>query len=247
MADGERSRDVATSTGDEASVIDNLIRRRFACRRFTDKYVSRETIEQILDVARFAASSSNGQPWHVFVVAGELKLDISRSLLHAHAHEPDQHVPEQQVSTPIPALYASRREEYGRTFYGYLGVNRADMVARAAVTARNYAFFDAPVGLIFTIDRRLGSASWVDLGLFLQNIMLAACSRGLDTCTQETFAKYHRLLREPLRIPPEQIVVCGMSIGFADHQALQGRPTNSRAPVSDFANFLGFEVEQEKL
>jgi nitroreductase len=103
---------------------------------------------------------------------------------------------------------------------------------------RNYAFFDAPVGLVFTIDRVLRQGSWLDYGMFLQNVMVAARARGLDTCPQAAFTQFHRIIEEHLQLPPEQMVVCGMSLGHADPAAIENTLVTEREPVSGFARFL---------
>jgi nitroreductase len=220
--------------------IDEIIAGRFACREFSDTPVPRQTIEQILRVARFAPSGANIQPWHVSVLVGAAKDRVSAALLKAHEACRDEHVSEYKYyASDLPDPYLNRRQEFGRLFYGSLGIAQTDGEARSRQTARNYAFFGAPVGLIVTIDRRLEVGSWLDLGMFVQNVMLAAAGRGLQSCPQETFAKYHGILRPLLSIPAEQMVVCGMSIGHAKDKAARG--LMPRAEVEAFASFVGFE------
>jgi nitroreductase len=230
----------ALPIGDEAEgLIDGIIAGRFSCRKFSNRSVPRQTIEQILQIARFAPSGANIQPWHIYVLAGVAKKIVSAALLKAFAAR-DEHVSEYRYyASELPLPYSRRREEFGRLFYGSLGIARDDPESRARQTARNYEFFGAPVGLIVTIDRRLEVGSWLDLGMFLQNVMLAAAGRGLQSCPQETFARYHRLIRPLLSIPQEQMVVCGISIGFAqDAPKLRLMP---RAEVHEFASFAGFD------
>jgi nitroreductase len=220
--------------------IDEIIAGRFACRDFSDTPVPRRTIEQILSVARFAPSGANIQPWHVHVLAGAVKERVSAALLEAHATSRDEHVSEYKYyAADLPEPYLNRRQEFGRLFYGSLGIAQTDVEARSRQTARNYAFFGAPVGLIVTIDRRLEVGSWLDLGMFVQNVLLAAAGRGLQSCPQETFAKYHRILRPLLSISAEQMVACGISIGHARDKATRG--LMPRAEVEALASFMGFE------
>jgi nitroreductase len=220
--------------------IDEIIAGRFACREFSSAPVPRRTIEQILRVARFAPSGANIQPWHVYVLAGAAKDWVSAALLEAHKTSGDEHVSEYKYyASDLPEPYLNRRQEFGRLFYGSLGIAQEDIEARSRQTVKNYAFFGAPVGLIVTIDRRLEVGSWLDLGMFVQNVMLAAAGRGLQSCPQETFAKYHRILRPPLSIPAEQMVVCGISIGHAKDATTRG--LMPRADVEAFASFVGFE------
>jgi nitroreductase len=222
------------------NAIDDIIAGRFACRDFSDRAVSRGTIEEILRVARFAPSGANIQPWHVHVLAGAVKSRVSAALLEAHCEARDEHVSEYKYyAAELPKPYFGRRREFGSLFYGSLGIAQEDIQARANQTARNYLFFGAPIGLIVTIDRRLEIGSWLDLGMFVQNVMLAAAGRGLQSCPQETFAKYHRILRPLLSIPKEQMVVCGVSIGFARN--VPKRTLMPRAELEEFASFVGFE------
>ena len=221
--------------------IDEIIAGRIACREFSDAPVPRRTIEQILGVARFAPSGANIQPWHVYVLAGAAKDRVSAALLKAHEASRDEHVSEYKYyASNLPEPYLNRRQEFGRLFYGSLGIAQTDVEARSRQTAKNYAFFGAPVGLIVTIDRRLEVGSWLDLGMFVQNVLLAAAGRGLQSCPQETFAKYHRMLRPLLSIPAEQMVVCGISIGRAKIEAKER--LMPRADVDEFATFAGFEA-----
>ncbi|MEK9283025.1 MULTISPECIES: nitroreductase [unclassified Bradyrhizobium] len=221
--------------------IDDIIASRFACREFSGDPVPRQTIEQILRVARFAPSGANIQPWHVHVLAGAMKEKVSAALLRAHGEARNEHVSEYRYyASDLPEPYLDRRQEFGRLFYGSLGIAQTDIEARGRQTARNYAFFGAPVGLIVTIDRRLEVGSWLDLGMFIQNVLLAAAGRGLHSCPQETFAKYHRILRPLLSIPAEQMVVCGISIGRAKAEARER--LMPRADVDAFATFAGFEA-----
>lgn len=221
--------------------IDEIIAGRFACREFSDTPVPRRTIEQILGVARFAPSGANIQPWHVYVLAGAARERVSAALLQAHERCRDEHVSEYKYyASDLPEPYLKRRQEFGRLFYGCLGIAQTDLDARSRQTAKNYAFFGAPVGLIITIDRRLEAGSWVDLGMFVQNVLLAAAGRGLQSCPQETFAKFHRILRPLLSIPAEQMVVCGISIGRAKVEAKER--LMPRADVDEFVTFAGFEA-----
>jgi nitroreductase len=222
--------------------VDRIIKGRFASRSFTSRAVARQTIVDILDVARFAPSGANIQPWRVYVVAGAKKIEISRTLWKAHEEACDQYSSEYQYyASPLPEPYAWRRDQFGRLFYGSLGIQQSDTAARVRQTSKNYGFFGAPVGLIIAIDRRLQVGSWLDLGMFIQNVMIAAGARGLQTCPQETFSKYHTLLRTLLPIPSEEIIVCGMSIGFAEDACVSAGSLMPKATVDEFAQFAGFE------
>ncbi|MDB5500832.1 MAG: nitroreductase [Tardiphaga sp.] len=227
---------------ESADAIDRIIKGRFASRSFTGRTVPRQTITDILDVARFTPSGANIQPWRVYVVAGAKKRAISCALSKAHEEDRDEHSSEYQYyASSLPEPYASRRDEFGRLYYGSLGIDRSDAAARSRQTSKNYRFFGAPVGLIIAIDRRLAIGSWLDLGMFIQNVMIAAGARGLQTCPQETFAKYQALLRTLLPIPSEELIVCGMSIGFAEEATASAGSLMPRANIGEFAQFVDFE------
>jgi nitroreductase len=235
---------VARSEDLGREAVDRVITRRFASRAFSKRPVSKETIEDIFEVARFAPSGANIQPWRVYVLAGDEKDNISRAILKAHHEAPDQHRSGYQYYAPqLPEPYRSRREQFGRLFYGALGIEQSDHEGRARQTAKNYSFFGAPIGLIITIDRRLQTGSWLDLGMFLQNVMIAAGARSLQTCPQETLSKYHVVLRQFLPITDEEIVVCGISLGFAEPASAGG--LMPKAEVSEFATFVGFDVDRK--
>jgi nitroreductase len=222
--------------------VDNIMKRRFANRAFSQRAVSRHVVEEILDVARFAPSGANIQPWRVYVLGGAEKDRVSQALLKAHDDARDQHSSEYAYyAQQLPEPYLSRRDQFGQLFYGSLGIQQSDRVGRASQTAKNYGFFGAPIGLIFAIDRRLQVGSWLDLGMFVQNVMIAAGARGLQTCPQETFAKYHAVLRELLPIPTEEMVVCGMSVGFAEEAVARRGGLMPKIPVGEFAIFVGFD------
>jgi len=246
MSSAEQKVAAVTASSDDGNfrreVVDGVIKKRFANRTFSKRPVSRQTVEDILEVARFAPSGANIQPWRVYVLGGAEKDRVSCALLKAHNEARDQHRSEYQYYAPqLPEPYLSRREQFGRLFYGALGIKQSDMVGRAGQTAKNYGFFGAPVGLIIAIDRRLQVGSWLDLGMFVQNVMIAAGARGLQTCPQETFSKYHAVLRDLLPIPTEEMVVCGMSVGFAEEESASAGSQMPKAPVSEFSEFIGFD------
>ena len=227
------------------AAVDRVIRERRATRHFAPTPVARHMVEEILDVARFAPSGANTQPWRVYALGGPVRRAVSQELSRAHSSPArDSHVPEYvYYSSEMPEQQQHRRKEFGRIYYGALGIRVDDSEGHPAQTGKNYGFFGAPIGLIFTIDRRLEKGSRLDMGTFIQNVTLAAGARGLATCPQAAFAKYHALTRAVLEIPDEEIVVCGMSIGYAAPDAII--PRMSRALVSDFAVFLGFGQESK--
>jgi len=215
------------------------IRSRRAVRAFLPTPVPRETIETILDLAARAPSGSNIQPWRVWVVGGAAKERLSRRILAAHeADDPSQQEEYPYYPERWEEPYLSRRRHLGLALYGLLGIAKGDTAAMKRQFGRNYTFFDAPVGLILTIDRTMNQGSWFDLGAFLQSLLLAARGFGLDTCPQQAFARYHRLIRAELAIPDRQMIACGIALGHADPDAPENRLETPREPVAAFATFV---------
>ncbi|MDY7507641.1 nitroreductase [Ralstonia sp. L16] len=225
----------------EVELVDQAITSRRSVRAFLPTPVAREDIEAILDVARRAPSGSNTQPWKVYVLTGETKARLSESVLAAYDHpEVDTLHREEYPYYPRTWIdpYQSRRRKVGWDLYGLLGIERADKKRMHAQHARNFRFFDAPVGIIFTIDRVMEQGSWLDYGMFLEAVMVAARARGIDTCPQAAFTQFHRIIAEHLALTEDEMVVCGMSMGYANLAAIENTLITERAPVSDFTRFL---------
>ncbi|MDB6145060.1 MAG: nitroreductase [Pseudomonas sp.] len=220
-------------------IVDSVMKSRKATRAFRSDAVSKKIVHDILDVARTAPSNSNTQPWNVHVLTGYPKQALS--VLLGAAHAADSYPALQHFPDPLPDFCKPRQEMFGAHYYGALGVDKTDLAARARVTGRNFDFFGAPVGLIFTVDSRLKKYSWLDYGLFIQNIMLAARVRGLDACPQVSFVRYSSLIADFFELEPGFEVACGMSLGYADETSLLNRLPSCRAPVEQFAHFLGFD------
>lgn len=225
----------------EQQAVDAAITSRRSVRAYLPTPVPRETLEQILDVAARAPSGGNTQPWKVYVLTGDTKHALSATLLAAH-RDPAvaaQHVEEYAY---YPRTWVSpfidRRRKVGWDLYGLLGLTRDNKAGISAQHGQNYDFFGAPVGLIFTIDRVLEQGSWLDYGMFLQSIMVAARGRGLDTCPQAAFNQYHKLIAEVLQLPANETVVCGMSLGYADHGKIENTLHTERDPVANFVKFM---------
>jgi nitroreductase len=225
----------------EVHAVDAAITSRRSVRAFLDTPVPLDTVRNILRVSARAPSGTNTQPWRVTVLTGAARAELSRRIVAAY-DDPAQRAShaEEYAYYPIKWVspYIERRRKIGWDLYGLLGIGRADHDRMHRQHARNYQFFDAPVGLIFTIERVLERGSWLDYGRFLQNIMVAARARGLDTCPQAAFTPFHRLIEEFLQLPAGEMVVCGMSMGFADPQAIENTLVTEREPVEQFARFL---------
>lgn len=210
------------------------IRTRHSVRAFLDKPVPRATVEAVLDAARWAPSGVNTQPWEVAVVTGETKRRIAEAIIAARTAK----VPENPDYSYYPDRwdepYKSRRKACGLALYQALGIGRDDTEARKAAWYRNYHFFGAPTGLLFFIDARLNKGSWIDMGMFLQNVMLAARAHGLATCPQAALAEYPGIVREILAMPADKLLVCGMGLGYEDPIAPVNHYRTEREPVAGF-------------
>jgi nitroreductase len=223
------------------SIVDRVIQRRRSIRAFLPTPVPRETIFQILDVAARAPSGTNTQPWKAIVVTGVKKEALSKELVEI-ALDPVRDAEHTQEYAYYPdkwvAPYIDRRRKVGYDLYGLLGITKGERERMGRQFARNYTFFGAPVGLFFTIDRVMGQGSWLDYGMFLQNVMIAAKARGLDSCPQAAFCKYHRIIARHLDIPPEQMLVCGMALGYEDTSKIENTLRTVRTPASEFTRFV---------
>ena len=191
------------------------IRHRWACRAFLDSAVPDETIKHILELASWAPSGVNTQPWQVAVVRGDTKQAITETLINARAQtkpNPDYaYYPDNWVEP-----YKGRRITCGKELYGALDISREDKDAQKTAWENNYRFFGAPVALFIFIDKAMNKGSWMDLGMFIQNILLAACGCGLASCPQASVADYPDQIREVLGIEATLALACGISLGYPD-------------------------------
>ena len=218
--------------------VEEAITGRQSIRAFLSKPVPRALIEQILTIASRAPSGTNAQPWRVWVLEGEAKEQLSQDLYERFMRDEPAHYDYFYYLREWREPYLARRRKTGWGLYGLLGIAKGDRAASKAQHARNFLFFDAPVGLFFTIDRDLGLGAWLDYGMFLQSIMIAARAFGLDTCPQAAFCQYHHIIEKRLGIPPDQILVCGMAVGYADPEAKVNQFRTDREPVSSFTTFI---------
>ena len=224
-----------------APAVDAAICTRRSLRAFLPTPVPRATIEHLLALAARAPSGTNTQPWKAYVLTGAAKAELSRKLTAAYDDPAEQarHTEEYAYyPTEWRSPFIERRRKVGWDLYGLLGIEKSDKAGMHAQHRRNYLFFDAPVGLMFTIDRVMRQGSWLDFGMFLQTFMVAARGHGLDTCPQAAFTQFHALITEHLGAPPSEQLVCGMSLGHADPAAVENSLFTEREPVAGFARFL---------
>ncbi|RAI64834.1 nitroreductase [Pseudomonas fluorescens] len=221
------------------SVVEAIDTRR-SVRAFLPDPIERSVLEAIFSRASRAPSGSNIQPWVVHVLTGDSKIALSRKIVTV-LEDPEQNELHHEEFAYYPKTWKSpfidRRRALGWGLYSLLGIPREDKLAMKAQHARNFEFFDAPVGIVFTTDRTMEQGSWLDFGMFLQNVMLMARTFDLDTCPQAAFNKYHRLISEHLNLPSDQKMVCAMSLGYADNTKVENTLASERVPVEGFVQF----------
>ncbi len=227
------------------SAVDHAITSRMSARAFTQREVSRELITEILQVASRAPSGTNTQPWKVYVLQGATRDALVDKVCAAHEAmranpevakqytEQYDYYPAQWVSP-----YIDRRRENGWSLYGLLGIGKADKDRMHEQQQRNFKFFDAPVGLMFTIDPIMGRGSLFDYGMFVQNIMLAARARGLHTCPQAAWNGFHSIILPHIGAGEGEMMVCGMSLGYADESDKVNTLVTPRVSVNEFTHWV---------
>lgn len=220
--------------------VSEAIETRITTRAFLDKPVSGEVLRQILETAKRAPSGGNLQPWHVWVLAGEPMARFKALIKEKMAVSPRGEGTEYHIYPPeLKEPYKARRFKCGEDMYATIGVPREDKFGRLLNFARNFEFFGAPAAFFFAIDRTMQQGQWADLGMFMQSIMLLAREHGLHTCPQEAWAIWHKTLGEFLPIPPELMLFCGMGIGHMDEAHPINTLRTERAPLAEFATFVG--------
>ena len=227
------------------NAVDEAITSRMSVRAFLPQPVARETLTHLLDVASRAPSGTNTQPWKTYVLQGASRGHLVEKVCAAHDalradpllaagyKEEYDYYPEKWVSP-----YIDRRRENGWGLYGLLGIGKADKDKMHAQHQRNYRFFDAPVGLMFTLDRVMGRGSLVDCGMFLQNLMVAARGLGLHTCPQAAWNGFHSIILPHIGAGKDEMLLCGMSLGYADESQIVNTYCTPRSPVEAFTSWL---------
>ena len=238
------SQQVSARVSDPASV-DTAILSRFSARAYLPQAVERSVLEAVLQVAARAPSGTNTQPWKVYVLQGAKRDELVAKTCAAHDAmsanpalaaeyaESYDYYPEKWVSP-----FIDRRRECGFGLYGVLGIGKGDKDRMHAQHQQNFRFFDAPVGLIFTIDKVMGRGSLLDYGMFLQSVMLAARARGLHTCPQAAWNSFSKIILPHVGAGENEMVVCGMALGYADESALVNTFQTTRVKAQDFTHWV---------
>ena len=234
---------MVTKTADDlnraAADVFEAVRTRRSIRAYKPDPIPPQTLREIVSLGRHAPSGSNIQPWRVHVLTGGTLERVGAAIKRAFLSDEPGHTRDYEYYTdPVFEPYLARRRQCGWGLYGTLDIGRGDREKSKAYRATNYDFFGAPAGLIYTIDRRLEIGSWLDYGMFLQTIMLAARARGLHTCPEAAIASYPDIVRRELGISTDFVVICGMAVGYADPDAIVNTFQPPRIELDQFAVFL---------
>ena len=222
-----------------AADVFDAARTRRSVRAYKPDVIPPETLREIVALGRWAPSGSNIQPWRVHVMAGATLKRVGNAIQQAFLTDETGHTRDYNYYTdPIEEPYLARRRACGWGLYGTLGIGKGDHEKSKAYRASNYTFFGAPAGLVFTIDRKLEKGSWLDYGMFLQTLMLAARARGLHTCAEASIASYPDVVRRELGLGREWVVICGMAMGYADGAAVVNNFQPDRVALEEYAVFL---------
>jgi nitroreductase len=235
--------------------VTDAITQRISTRAFhRDRAVQLATLREIITLATRAPSGGNTQPWHVYVVGGAARDQLCQAAQAfvmsgglATAAEEFAMYPSKHSTPPAPPSFIERRRALGYAMYSLMGVDRKDKAGRAAAMGKNWDFFGAPVGIIVTVERSVDRNGWGHVGGLLQSICLLAEERGLATCLQEAWANMGRTVYDQLNIPENEIVWCGISLGYADKAAPVNTLKSDRAPLGEVAQFCGFDGPASKL
>jgi nitroreductase len=219
--------------------VSEAINSRRSMRVFKPDPVPKADIEWIIANANRAASNGNLQPWKLYVTTGKARQRLSAAILKAM--DENDHGPGAEYSVypkEFTAVYDARRKTVGKQLYTLLNVPRGDAAGMLKQFRKNYDFFDAPVGMILCVERRMEKGQWIDCGIFLDNLMLLAREKGLHTCPQAAFGRFQHVVRRELRIADDQVVICGLALGQADPDVIPNSLITERAPIEDFTTWF---------
>jgi len=220
-------------------IVDQVITDRRSIRAYLPTPVPNELVKEIIQVSSRAPSGNNAQPWHVYAVTGDFKDRLCTELHGEFLNNPTAHRAEYRYyPKEMIEPFITRKRKNGIELYKLLGLTRDNELGMRQQHAKNMQFFGAPVGLFFTIDRSMEKGGWLDCGMFIQTVMLAAKARGLDTCPQAAFTQFHQIIGQRLNIPANQQLICGMSLGYADLSKIENTLVTEREPVETVLTIL---------
>lgn len=230
---------------EQVHYVDEAITSRHSVRAFLDTPIEMQTIKDILAVASRAPSGTNVQPWKVYVVTGQKRAEMIDRVCAAQIEllqKPELAVQYQETFAYYPATWISpfidRRRANGWGLYGLLGIQKGEKEKMAAQQLRNFQLFDAPVALYFTVNKVMGIGSKMDIAMMIQNVMVAAKARGLDTCPQAAWNHFHPIVLDILGAPEDEELVCAVALGHADPEHIVNTFITPREPVENFTVFL---------
>ncbi len=230
---------------DQVQLVDQAISSRQSIRAYLDKAVDLQIVKDILTVAARAPSGTNTQPWKVYVITGKKRAEMIERVCAAQIElfqQPERAAQYAETFAYYPETwispYIDRRRENGWGLYGLLGIQKGDKEKMAAQQLRNYQLFDAPVGLFFTVNKAMGIGAKMDISMMIQNVMIAAKARGLDTCPQAAWNHFHRIVLDVLAAPDNEELVCAIALGYADPNEIVNTFMTPREPVENFSVFL---------
>lgn len=219
--------------------VSEAVNSRRSMRVFKTDPVPKADIEWIIENATRAASNGNLQPWQLYVTTGKARQRLSAAILKSmddgDAGPGGEYDVYPKEFTPV---YDARRKLVGKQLYTLLGVPRGDTAGMQKQFRKNFEFFGAPVGMILCVERRMGGGQWIDSGIFLDQLMLLAREKGLHTCPQAAFSRFPHVLRRELKIPEDQVVICGLALGYADPDDVPNNLITGRAPLKDFVRWF---------
>ena len=219
--------------------VSEAVNSRRSMRVFKPDPVAKADLEWIIENANRSASNGNLQPWKLYVTMGAARKRLSAAILSAMDAGDNGPGAEYNVYPPeMTPVYDARRKLVGKQLYTLLGVPRGDAAGMMKQFRKNYEFFDAPVGMILSVEKRMGNGQWIDCGIFLDQLMLLAREKGLHTCPQAAFSRYQHVVRRELNIPEDQTVICGLAMGYADPDVVPNSLITDRAPIQDFTTWF---------
>ena len=215
--------------------VSDAVNSRSSIRAFTNKPIKNELIKELLIKSSRAASGGNLQPWKIFVINNS----SMKNFLEYQKNWNEPEIPAYDIyPAELKEPYRTSRYELGEQMYELLGIGRKDKDARIAQVMKNFEFFGAPCAFFCFVDRQMGPPQWSDLGMFLQTFMLLAKEVGIDTCAQEAWSMKHDSVSKFVKADKNDILFCGMSIGYKDNKAPVNSLKSQRRPLKDWAKFL---------
>jgi nitroreductase len=218
--------------------LNELIKSRYSVRSFTDDTVDIETIREILEISSNAPSGGNIQPWKVYVVTGKTKEKLIKKALSNFDNGVQEKIEYDIYPRPLDEEYKRRRSECARDMYTALSIKQDDTELRLSQIRENFKFFGAPVGMIVTIDKAFAENGWGHVGMFIQNICLSAVDNDMGTCLQESWSIYPETVKDVLNIPDNEVVWCGIALGYPNKDHPINNYRTSRESIEKFVTFI---------